>query len=405
MAPWRMKVIKKTISKLVLAAALAGMVLAVLAWTADSAPAMAASRPAAGVHALPDVPNPCPGNTFQYKANQPTYKWGVAWASRPTKCSIQAALLCHPNNGGRDRWRWGRWKQDPGIWSKVGSCFAGYSACKGNVNVSKSAATSGYYYITAYLWSICKNAKTPPEPGGIHLTAQHTGTATAPAIDCSRPYRWRDGYVTVEGETYPFAAGEWTGDPSGCGTLMQTRVRFSHGCPNAPLSGVVKRNWLWDSSAGFSNSNFCSGWIRFRCPESSCIWSGWHRMGSSDKTASLTAFQGGWPGRPHGQVSAWIDRAGCRGGILGQIDPGGRWRWGTWWTTNPNSPPCWQRSSMQCENTLNGDKAWYHGGWVKRVDLLSGDTCPLLAKVVQAGVDYGHYAGKPYTYTKLWPAG
>jgi hypothetical protein len=90
---------------------------------------------------------------------------------------------------------------------------------------------------------------------------------------CSRPYSYSDGVTGVANIAY--AKAEWTGDPSGCGTYLQTRVRSSVSC-GASNSGAVRGSGIWAQATGAQI--YCSAWIRFKCASSACVWSTWQRL-------------------------------------------------------------------------------------------------------------------------------
>ena len=103
--------------------------------------------------------------------------------------------------------------------------------------------------------------------------------ATAPAATgqhrtCDERYTYSTGYRGIL-SNIPYASATWTHNT--CTWYLQTKVKYTTSCKNAPYSGPVKGIGVTATSSGTANTVWCSGWVRFHAGGEP--WGSWHKMG------------------------------------------------------------------------------------------------------------------------------
>lgn len=111
-------------------------------------------------------------------------------------------------------------------------------------------------------------------PTVTHAKAKGTGVAPSKRT-CDERYAYSTGYKGIL-SNIPYAKAEWTHNT--CTWYLQTKVKYTTSCKNAPYSGQVKAIGLWAESDGTSGTVWCSGWVRFHAGGEP--WGPWHKMGS-----------------------------------------------------------------------------------------------------------------------------
>lgn len=108
---------------------------------------------------------------------------------------------------------------------------------------------------------------------GTHARAKGTGVAPSKRT-CDERYVYSTGIRGIL-SNIPYAKAKWTHNT--CTWYLQTKVKYTTSCINAPYSGIVKKVDLWAESDGTGHI-WCSGWVRFHAGGEP--WGSWHKMGS-----------------------------------------------------------------------------------------------------------------------------